>query len=104
MNVMYCGKSSQKIRATSILFKKLPKVNNHPIGENWPNLVTLAWTPPLPDFDGQKRVTSSAHFSVWREKNCQQKNSTSHVPYSADILKPGDQCYDLKNIFAKKIW
>jgi hypothetical protein len=25
------------------VFKKLPKVNNHPIGENSPNLVTLVY-------------------------------------------------------------
>jgi hypothetical protein len=27
--------------ATSVIFKKLPKANNHPLGENDPNLVTL---------------------------------------------------------------
>jgi hypothetical protein len=27
---------------TSVIFNKLPKVNNHPLGENSPNLVTLA--------------------------------------------------------------
>jgi hypothetical protein len=27
--------------ATSEIFKKLPKVNNNPFGENLPNLVTL---------------------------------------------------------------
>jgi hypothetical protein len=27
--------------ATSVIFKKLPKVNNHPLGENSSNLVTL---------------------------------------------------------------
>jgi hypothetical protein len=27
--------------ATSAIFKKLPKVNNHPMSENSPNLVTL---------------------------------------------------------------
>jgi hypothetical protein len=26
---------------TSVIFKKLPKVNNYPLGENSPNLVTL---------------------------------------------------------------
>jgi hypothetical protein len=34
-------KSSQKMRATFLVFKTLPKVNNHPMGENSPNLVTL---------------------------------------------------------------
>jgi hypothetical protein len=34
-------KSSPKIWATSIFIKKLPKINNHPMGENSPNLVTL---------------------------------------------------------------
>jgi hypothetical protein len=37
----YHGKSSLKLRAISVIFKKLPKVNNHPMGENSPNLVTL---------------------------------------------------------------
>jgi hypothetical protein len=27
--------------ATSVIFKPMPKVNNHPLGENSPNLVTL---------------------------------------------------------------
>jgi hypothetical protein len=34
-------KSSQKIWATLEIFKKVPKENNHPTGENSPNLVTL---------------------------------------------------------------
>jgi hypothetical protein len=38
----YREKRSPKIRATSVIIKKLPKVNNHPIGENSPNLVTLS--------------------------------------------------------------
>jgi hypothetical protein len=33
-------KSGPKIWATSVI-KKIPKVNNHPIGENSPNLFTL---------------------------------------------------------------
>jgi hypothetical protein len=35
-------KSSTKILAASVIFTKMPKVNNHPIGENSSNLVTLA--------------------------------------------------------------
>jgi hypothetical protein len=31
------------MRATSVIKKKLPKVNNHPIDENSANLVTLPW-------------------------------------------------------------
>jgi hypothetical protein len=34
-------KSSPSIWAISVIFKKLPKVNNHPIGDNSPNPVTL---------------------------------------------------------------
>jgi hypothetical protein len=34
-------KSSQKIWATSEIFKELPKVNNQPIAKNSPKLVTL---------------------------------------------------------------
>jgi hypothetical protein len=33
--------SSPKIWDTSVIFKLLPKVNNYPLGENSPNLVTL---------------------------------------------------------------
>jgi hypothetical protein len=29
------------MRATSVIYKKLPKVNSRPLGENSPNLVTL---------------------------------------------------------------
>jgi hypothetical protein len=36
------GKSSPKVWATFLIFKKLPKVNKHPIGEHSPILVTLA--------------------------------------------------------------
>jgi hypothetical protein len=31
----------EKLWAIYLIFKKLPKVNNRPIGENTPNLVTL---------------------------------------------------------------
>jgi hypothetical protein len=34
-------KSSLKICTTSVILKPLPKVNNRPIGENSPKLVTL---------------------------------------------------------------
>jgi hypothetical protein len=35
------GKSSPKINATFKISKQLPKVNNYPMGEKSPNLVTL---------------------------------------------------------------
>jgi hypothetical protein len=38
----YRGKSSLKLCASSEVFKKLLKVNNHPTAENSPNLVTLS--------------------------------------------------------------
>jgi hypothetical protein len=34
-------KSSPKFRATSVILIKLPKLNDRPLGENSPNLVTL---------------------------------------------------------------
>jgi hypothetical protein len=37
------GKSSPKC-GLLLSFKKLPKVNDHPMGENWPNLVALVLT------------------------------------------------------------
>jgi hypothetical protein len=39
---MYCWNSCPKVWAISVIFKKLPKVNTSPIGENSPNLATLA--------------------------------------------------------------
>jgi hypothetical protein len=33
--------SSPEMRGTSVILKTLTKVNNHPLGENSPNLVTL---------------------------------------------------------------
>jgi hypothetical protein len=35
------AKSGKTFSATCLIFIKLPKVNNHPIGEKSPNLVTL---------------------------------------------------------------
>jgi hypothetical protein len=35
-------KSIQPVSATSVIYKKLHTVHNHPIGENSPNLVTLS--------------------------------------------------------------
>jgi hypothetical protein len=37
-------KGSPKILATYVIFERLPRVNNRPIGENWANLVTLIRT------------------------------------------------------------
>jgi hypothetical protein len=33
--------NAQNFLATSVIFKKMPKEINHPIGDYWPNLVTL---------------------------------------------------------------
>jgi hypothetical protein len=41
------GKSDTKIWATFVFFQKLSKVNNRPLGENSPNLVTLSMVHPL---------------------------------------------------------
>jgi hypothetical protein len=38
-------KIAQQNLYTCVIFKKLPKENNHPIGENAPNLVTLVAGP-----------------------------------------------------------
>jgi hypothetical protein len=38
---VYRDKSSATIYAAYVIFRKLPNVNNRPIGENSPNLVTL---------------------------------------------------------------
>jgi hypothetical protein len=38
-------KSSPEICANYVIYKPLPKVNNSPLGENSPNLVTLTVRP-----------------------------------------------------------
>jgi hypothetical protein len=38
---LYVKKSCPKFEATSVIFKKLSKENNRPMGENSPYLVTL---------------------------------------------------------------
>jgi hypothetical protein len=40
MHKLNCGKSRPKIWAASEIKKKLANVNNRPMGENSPNLVT----------------------------------------------------------------
>jgi hypothetical protein len=51
------GKSSTKIWTTFVIFEKLSKVNNRPLGENSPNLVTLL-SNQIPELSIHKRVTS----------------------------------------------
>jgi hypothetical protein len=50
---------SPKIFDTSLIFEKMLKVNNHPIGENSPNLVTLL----LRDFEGGLSRSGLPDFS-----------------------------------------
>jgi hypothetical protein len=38
---IYFGQSSHKLWAIYVIFQKLPKANNRPLGKNSPNLVTL---------------------------------------------------------------
>jgi hypothetical protein len=46
-------KSSPKMWATYASFTKLPEVNNRPLGENSPNLVSLADQGPMFLFFGE---------------------------------------------------
>jgi hypothetical protein len=57
-------KSSAKIWAAFAIFKKLPKVNTRPLGENSPNLVTLLRLSPCM-YTTEKIALS---FCVSREK------------------------------------
>jgi hypothetical protein len=41
---LYFGKNSPKLWATSVIFEKLPKDNNRPLGENSPTVATLLRT------------------------------------------------------------
>jgi hypothetical protein len=41
------GKNSHKMWTTCIIFRNLPRDNNHPLGENSPNLVTLFPNPAV---------------------------------------------------------
>jgi hypothetical protein len=49
----------------STIFKKLPKVNNRPLGENSPTLVTLS-SPPLEE---EKDLVFFAKIRLPRESN-----------------------------------
>jgi hypothetical protein len=42
MHILNCGKEWPKMWGSFLISKKLPKANNHPMGKNSPNLVTLA--------------------------------------------------------------
>jgi hypothetical protein len=58
-------KSSQYICATSVIFKQPPKVKKHPIGKNWPNLVTLVPTYTRPDpIMFQSTQSASKHYDT----------------------------------------
>jgi hypothetical protein len=52
--------SSSKIWATSVIYKKQHKINNRPIGENLPNLVTLFGT------EGREKKMSARNSSKKR--------------------------------------
>jgi hypothetical protein len=45
--IITAEKNQPKVWATYVNFKNLPKINNHPLGENSPNLVTLLGTQRL---------------------------------------------------------
>jgi hypothetical protein len=44
-------KGSQNILSTIVIYKKLPKINDHPTVENSPNLVTLVADTVWPKVD-----------------------------------------------------
>jgi hypothetical protein len=59
------GKSSTKMWAITVIFQKLSKVNNCPIGDNFPNLVTLSQSKSRNSYTNRQR---------WRnEKKGEQK-------------------------------
>jgi hypothetical protein len=61
----HCGKNCSKIWATFEIFQRLPEVNNRPIGENSPNLVTLleSWTMCYKSFRVPEQVfTEESYF------------------------------------------
>jgi hypothetical protein len=56
---------------TYVIVRKLPNVNNHPMGENSPNLVTLA--PDKHDiidcFQGARKTIFLSHFDELLQKH-----------------------------------
>jgi hypothetical protein len=60
-------KSSLQIWATSVIFKKLPKENNRPIGNYSPNLVTL----------GKEHLVKKSADLHPRQGNLLQRNNSS---------------------------
>jgi hypothetical protein len=59
---IFSEKSSRIIYDTYIIFKNLPKIPNHPIGENSPNLVTFVLNYP------QRRATSPFGFCMTEDQ------------------------------------
>jgi hypothetical protein len=56
-------KRSQKYLPTLVI-KKTPKVNNHPIGENSPNLVTLPATAPAFSRNAAEAAAAAARGKI----------------------------------------
>jgi hypothetical protein len=69
-------KSSPKMWPTFLNFQKQPKVNNHPLGENSPNLVTLIMKQAESKADFDRNVSSSPEEE---EKNRICLCALSHV-------------------------
>jgi hypothetical protein len=63
---------------TSVIFKKLPNVNNHPMGEYSPNLVTLSARDAF-----LKSFTPVAHVApTWRQPTAPALESwTNQLPF-----------------------
>jgi hypothetical protein len=70
--ITFMCKYSLKFRATSVFKKNLPKVNNHPMGENSPNLVTLVPNDSIAMCNQQNLIYAMAGFEpkIFRFGGC----------------------------------
>jgi hypothetical protein len=72
----------EKITHKSVLLlslKKLPKISNRPMGENWPNLVTLTPTTATADDEQQYLLTLCIFLDKMQTQNSKPKTSAFTV-------------------------
>jgi hypothetical protein len=100
----------EKWRATSVIFKYLPKANNHELGEDWPNVVTLVWQ-HLSPIEKPFKWSWSFRRRLWRhlvDGGGLTSASSPSRPGVDGALRPGpgwpvgpwSRCY--KSVSAKK--
>jgi hypothetical protein len=101
--------SSPKMLSTFVFYSKLPKVNNYPIGENMPNLVTLASCPNrrLPELPKCQKLHSYPSFALYLypEHERWRMGSNRHLePFLSTIAKYNASAVKSYNAINRMEW